>query len=345
MLKTELLTPSKALKRLMLLVDLEELARPTQSELAARVGTTPGLLNGLLKEMEGAGLLAAERMSYKQVTYRLTPAGRSERSRLSEQLLAEREQVSQFAGQMARYAGLNHLRVAAVDMIPARIAELAQALGLLDAPLETRLFVSGEEAIEQLEQFELCIVGSVPAYVGRLLGEDYRIVGELSGASHALISREAETSEQLAGQTVTIPAGHSVSAQLIRRSTPSARVAVDEQLLAGRSRPAHLVLWEPYLSQWLARDPAYRVVCDFSQGRRTASLALVANPAFAARTQALEQVLSALERAVAAIDRRRPEAVRAYAQLYQMPEAVIDRALSRVHLRLDRRDDPVNLSD
>ncbi|RJQ52968.1 MAG: winged helix-turn-helix transcriptional regulator [Actinobacteria bacterium] len=79
----QFLKPGEALRDLRALEALDERPDISQRDLAARLGIAVGLTNACLRKMARKGWIKIKRVNSRNITYHLTPAGFSEKARLS----------------------------------------------------------------------------------------------------------------------------------------------------------------------------------------------------------------------------------------------------------------------
>jgi DNA-binding MarR family transcriptional regulator len=87
------LSPSPALRELLILLEIERTPRVTQRILAKRVGLTPATVNEYIKELEKENLIEIVGSTRRRIKYFLTPKGRAKRANLLSTYLIETQQL------------------------------------------------------------------------------------------------------------------------------------------------------------------------------------------------------------------------------------------------------------
>lgn len=83
MADSSFLRPGESLRNLQALEAIEERPNISQRDLADRLGIAVGLTNACLRNMARKGLIKIKRVNSRNISYHLTPAGISEKARLS----------------------------------------------------------------------------------------------------------------------------------------------------------------------------------------------------------------------------------------------------------------------
>jgi len=317
----------------------------SQGALAKSLYITPGMISSYIKQLSDDGEIVIKKKSAKNITYLLTNKGMRHKNALFDQFIKEKESFLDELRRFEPQCKPQTIRIAIVDNLTNRTIKFGQAIGFIPEDVQIDVYLSGKDIVKGIKQYDMALVGSVPAYTGLILGERYNILARIGYNAHSLITKnDYRNVEQMNGDNVYVIAAESFTTQLLSTilDKETQMVVSDEiipRLLNGQDLDgmSNICLWEPFTSYLLSKHPEYRIIFDWDKDSNKEFISnILVDIDKNNKAMSKERLIDGLIKTIEYINRNQEEAVKYFAQVYNLPVDVIGKAFKRTLFYYDK---------